>query len=733
MDRKERILAYITSKEYIPLKYDELKIVLDVPEEADAEFSMILSKLCREGKICLTKKDRYAPVGKSTNSVSGVLRCSAKGFFGFVICDDEAMEDIFVSGDEMHGALDGDRVIVKILSGDARDAHKNGRITKIIERANKTVVGVAISRKKGVLCVQADNRKIYELIRINEENSMEAIIGDRVAVEITDYAANGTIWGRVLSILGGSDSLKSCIEGVILESGVKSEFSPETLSHAQEIQNHVSEKDTEGRLDLREKLIFTIDGDTARDFDDAVSVDMLENGNYYLGVHIADVSHYVTKNSPLDKEALLRGTSIYLADRVIPMLPEKLSNGICSLNPNEDRLTLSVFMEINRDGAVINHSIEKSVICSKERMTYNIVTAMLEGEEYPAQYEYLMPTLEKMRELAKILSDKRQRRGAIQFEFPETAVLVDENGEPIEIGREQRGISNGIIEEFMLCANETVAEYAFWADLPFIYRIHEQPSTEKITAFNEFIRNFGLLIKGGKDGEIHPKSLQQILDSVTGTPEERMVASKMLRSLMKAEYNTENKGHFGLAAKYYCHFTSPIRRYPDLAIHRILKEFISGKELECGDINKVAKHSSDCEITAEGMERSVEDLMKTAYMSNHIGECFEGVVSGVTRFGMFVELENSIEGLVRVENMSGDYYEYDEDNAVLLGVRTGKSYRIGDGVEIAVAHTDILSRQIDFVLRSDLNRQTFRKFDKKPVYKIKNNVQMKKFVRKKKR
>ena len=733
MDRKDRILSYITSKEYIPLKYDELKIVLDVPEEADDEFSGILSQLLSEGKICLTKKERYAPLGKSTNSMSGVLKCSAKGFFGFVICDGEDEEDIFISGDEMHGALDGDRVIVKILGKDSKDVHQVGRITKIIERANKTLVGVVISRKKDIICVQADNRRIYELIRVNEESSMDAIIGDRVAVEITEYARNGLIFGRVLSILGDSDSLKSCIEGVILESGIKSEFSTETLKNANEIPDSLTEDDIKDRLDLRDKLIFTIDGDTARDFDDAVSVEMLDNGNYYLGVHIADVSHYVVKNSPLDKEALGRGTSVYLADRVIPMLPEKLSNGICSLNPNVDRLTLSVFMEINKSGEVVKHSIEKSVICSKERMTYNIVTAMLEDGEYPEKYKYLMPTLKKMQTLAEILSEKRYKRGAIQFDFPETAIAVDENGEPIEICRAECGISNGIIEEFMLLANETVAEYAFWADLPFIYRIHDQPSSEKITVFNEFIRNFNLAIKGGKDGEIHPKALQQVLDNVIGTPEERMVASKMLRSLMKAEYNTENRGHFGLAAKYYCHFTSPIRRYPDLAIHRILKDFIGGKAINADDINKIAKHSSDCEINAESIERSVEDLMKTAYMSQHIGESFEGVVSGVTKFGMFVELENSVEGLIRLENMSDDFYEYDEEKALLCGVRKGRIYRIGDEVSIAVAHTDILSRQIDFVLKSDLNRQTFRKFDKKPTYKIKNNVQLKKFVRKKKR
>lgn len=731
MERKEKVLAYINSKEYIPLKYDELKLVLDVPEEAEGEFAQILDILLNEGDISLTKKGRYIPVGKSTNSKKGVLQCSAKGFFGFVVCDGDDGEDVFVSGEDMNGALDGDRVLIKILDKKVRDGHPTGRIVKIIERANKMLVGVVVSRREGVIGIQADNRRIYEVIRVKSEDSMDAIIGDRVAVEITEYTHSGLIYGRVLTVLGDKDSLKGCIEGIILESGIKSEFDAGVIEQAKKISEKISEEDIKGRCDLRDKLIFTIDGDTARDFDDAVSVEKADNGNYILGVHIADVSHYVTENSPLDKEAFVRGTSVYLADRVIPMLPEKLSNGICSLNPHEYRLTLSVFMEINSDGAVVKHSIEKSVICSKERMTYNIVTSMLEGENIPKEYAYLMPTLKDMQELAQILSKRRQMRGAIQFDFPETSILVDENGEPIEIGREERGISNGIIEEFMLCTNETVAEYAFWSDLPFVYRIHDQPSSEKITAFNEFIKNFGLSIKGGKDGDIHPKSLQQVLDGVTGTPEERMVASKMLRSLMKAEYNTENRGHFGLAAKYYCHFTSPIRRYPDLAIHRILKAFLDGRDVNVNDTTRTAKHSSDCEITAERVERDVEDLMKAAYMSRHIGESFYAVVSGVTRFGMFAELENLIEGLIRVENISGDYYEYDEENAALIGVHSGKTYRVGDEIEISVAHTDILARQIDFVLREDLNGQVFRKFRKKPVLKKKNTA-MKKFVRRKK-
>jgi ribonuclease R len=414
---------------------------------------------------------------------------------------------------------------------------------------------------------------------------------------------------------------------------------------------------------------------------------------------------------------------VYLADRVIPMLPEKLSNGMCSLNPNVDRLTLSVIMELDKNGEVVNHTLTKSVIRSKYRMTYNKATAIIEetDKELAEEYSELVPVLKQMAELSDILIRMRSERGAIDFDFPETRVVVDEEGKPIEIGETERGVSNRLIESFMLCANETVAEYAFWSELPFVYRIHEAPSTDKLTAFNRFIRPFNLQIKGRIDNDepIHPKALQVVLDAVKGTPEERMVSLEMLHSLMKAEYNEENKGHFGLAAKYYCHFTSPIRRYPDLLIHRILKAFIDG---ELADeqykhfksiVGEAAANSSDREVDAEHTERDVDDLMKTAYMSNYVGEVFEATVANVTGFGMFVELPNTVEGLIRVENMDGDYFVYDEQASVLRGEHTGVTYKVGDSVLAVLVSADIETRKIDFILEKDMYPGVFKKFRKK--------------------
>lgn len=715
MDRKERILAYIKSKEYIPLKSGELMTVLDVPKEAEAELLGILNELYDEGKIYITKKGRYMPVDGHVLTVKGKLRCNAKGFFGFLIPEEEGEEDVFIPGEMMGYALDGDSVLVKIDEVNLDNRHRSGHVIKVLERANKTIIGVIYKEKEGTYRLRPDKRQIYAKVRIKPEDTMGAVIGDRAAAEITQYTDNGKLYGRVVSVLGAEDSLKGCIEGIIMGSGIPYEFSDAAVRAAKNTSETIKDDELQGRTDLRNQIIFTIDGDNARDFDDAVSLTVLENGNYYLGVHIADVSHYVTPGSPLDEEAYKRGTSVYLADRVIPMLPEELSNGICSLNPNVDRLTLSAFMEINSAGEVVRHSLEKSVIRSKERMTYHNVTALLTEEppELAARYKSILPTLKLMRDLAEVLYKRREKRGAIQFDFPETEVIVDEYGEPVEIVKAERGISNGIIEEFMLCANETIAEYAFWAELPFIYRVHEPPSPEKIIVFNDFIRNFGLTIRGGQDGEVHPKALQQVLDSVKGTPEERMVASKMLRSLMKAEYKAENLGHFGLTAKYYCHFTSPIRRYPDLAIHRVLKSFIDGKPQTRTDFEKDAGHLSECEITAEQTERDVEELMKAAYMSYCIGESFEGIVSNITSFGMFVELQNSIEGLVRVENMSDDYYAFDEISGTLTGKDSQKTYKIGDCVKITVVHADILARQIDFVLEKDAHKGVFKKFEKK--------------------
>lgn len=717
MDRKERVFAYISSKEYIPLKFEELMTVLDVPAEAGDELKQILDELCRERKIYITKKERYISCEPESNTVKGRLSCNAKGYFGFVLVNSDTAEDVFIKGDNMNGALNGDTVVVRV--GDTiTNGHREGYVIRVVERGNSVVVGVLDHDDEDYYYLKPDNHRLYTKIKISPYNIMDAELGDRVAAAIIHYDENG-VYGHVISVLGEKDSLKGCIEGIIIEQDIKQDFDEETLENADSVSTQVTEEEIKNRLDLRDRLIFTIDGDQAKDFDDAVSLDILKNGHYLLGVHIADVTHYVTENSPLDREAFERGTSVYLADRVIPMLPERLSNGICSLNPHEDRLTLSVLMEIDKTGQVLSHRLEKAVINSKERMTYHNVTELLNGNpELAERYRHLLPTLQKMKELSDILENMRSVRGAIDFDFPESSVVVDENCEPIDIVREERGPSNKMIEEFMLTANETVAEYAYWSELPFVYRTHEPPSEDKIAAFSKFIAHFGLSLKGkiDKENPVHPKALQKILEAVKGTPEERMVASTMLHSLMKAEYKPNNLGHFGLSAKYYCHFTSPIRRYPDLTIHRILKEFMDTglSEQRRGYFERftaeAAKRSSETEINAERAERDVDDLMKTAYMSTFVGAEFTGVISGITGFGIFVELENSVEGLIRVENMTGDYFVYDDTASTLTGEKTGVLYRIGDTVDVVLMKANILARQIDFVLSQDASESMFRKF-----------------------
>lgn len=719
MDRTKKIYAYINSNEYIPLNLAELMVVLEVPKDAEGDFIDILNNLCLDGKIYKTKNGRYVSTDSEKSTVVGILQCVANSFFGFVSCGGENADDIFIAGKDMSDALHGDKVIVSVNSNDKSKGHREGRIIGIVERGNKTAVGVIQKEKGNYLHIKPDNNRLYAGIKTTKFDDTK--IGDRVVVRITDFK-DSKIIGEIVSNLGDSNSIKSCIDGLILSNNVKQTFDEATLSAASQIPDTVSDEIGSGREDLRKLLTFTIDGDDARDFDDAISLTKCNNGNFKLGVHIADVSEYVKEGSPLDSEAYERATSIYLSDRVIPMLPQSLSNGICSLNPNVDRLTLSVFMEIDTQGNILSHKLCKSVICSKERLTYDNVNKLLAGDkELLNKYKNLFPTLKQMEKLSQILNKKRTERGAIQFDFAESQIIVNELGEPIDIKRAERGVSNKMIEEFMLSANEIIAEYAFWAEIPFIYRNHESPTVEKLTAFNKFISHFGLSLTERIDkGEpIHPKSLQLLIDKVKDTPNEQIISLTMLRSLMKAKYADVNLGHFGLAAKYYCHFTSPIRRYPDLVIHRILKDFIDGKLI--GDrIEHIAKyvpvaasHSSDCEINAELIERDVDDLMKASYMKMFIGEEFEGVVANVTNFGMFIELDNSVEGLIRVENMTDDYYEYNEEKSTLTGKRKGIVYTTGSRVKIVVARADILSRQIDFVLRKDATKQLLNKIKTK--------------------
>lgn len=701
-ERKNRIRGFIHEKTYHPLSFEELAVVLDVPHEDREVFRQVLDEMEQEGLIVKTRKGKYgAP--ERMGLVTGRFQGNERGF-GFVIPDDAAMEDLFIQIDHLNGAMHGDRVVARIAKYPEGGRRAEGEIIKILTRANTRIVGV-FDRSGSLGFVTPDHRKIRGDIIIPLDKTMDAVPRQKVIVEITRYPeAERNAEGRIVEILGDSQEAGVDVLSIIRTYNIPEEFPEAVTAEAAAIPQKLSAGDLKGRRDLRDLMMVTIDGEDARDLDDAVSLEMLEGGLYRLGVHIADVAHYVKEGSALDKEALKRGTSVYFPDRVVPMLPKELSNGICSLNPKVDRLAFTVMMDIDNLGRVVNHEIFESVIHSKERMTYTDVYKILEegDEALIERYRPLVPMFEKMKELALILRKKRSLRGAIDFDFEEAKIIVDENGKPVDIKRYPITIANKIIEEFMLLCNETVSEHFYWANIPFVYRIHEDPDPEKIEALNAFLFNFGQRIKGS--GNVHPRALQDVLEKVKGTPQERMISTMMLRSLQKARYSDEHVWHFGLAANYYSHFTSPIRRYPDLIIHRIMKEYIHQRlderrqEHYASILPDVTKQCSERERNAEEAERDCDDLKKAEYMQQHLMETFTGVISGITAFGMFVELENTIEGLVRLASMEDDYYRYDEKQYCLIGERTGKVYRIGDMVDIIVIRSSPESRQIDFAL-----------------------------------
>ncbi|MBZ4646589.1 MAG: RNAse [Clostridia bacterium] len=706
MTQKEKILAFMREDAYKPLLIEELITVLDVPREEIGHFLSIIDELEADGRIIKTKKNRYG-IPERMGLVTGRFQGNERGF-GFVVPDDETIADVFIPLENANGAMHNDRVIARFTRAIIEGKRAEGEIIRILKRANETIVGTFESSKYFGFVVP-DDRKISQDVFVPKDEFNGAKTGQKVVVKITRWPeARRNPEGKVVEVLGHKDDPGTDIVSIIKQFNLSEEFPEDVIKQAERISDTVPENEIQKRHDLRHLKIVTIDGEDAKDLDDAVSVERLENGNYRLGVHIADVSHYVTENSPLDKEAFKRATSVYLVDRVIPMLPKKLSNGICSLNPQVDRLTLSVFMEIDKTGKVVDYEIFDSVIKTRERMTYTNVTRILEEEdpELIERYKDLIDDFKLMKELALILRQKRIDRGSIDFDFPEAKIILDEKGKPVEVKKYEITISNKIIEEFMLICNETVAEHMFWANTPFVYRIHEEPDPEKIENFNKLIYNLGYHLKG--IAKIHPKSLQQLLNKIKGKKEERIISTVMLRSLMKAKYSHENLGHFGLAAKYYCHFTSPIRRYPDLVIHRIIKENLSRgitparEEYLKTFVQQAAKQSSDQEIAAQEAERETEDLKKAEYMQDKVGEVFEGVISSVTSFGMFVELENTIEGLVRVSSMEDDYYIYDDKHYSLIGENKKKIYKIGDEVKVKLVKADLATRQIDFVLVEEI-------------------------------
>jgi len=702
LDMKNKLLSYMKEDAYKPLSYGELRKEFQEDFGTESEFEAVLNSLLEDGSIIITRKNKYG-VTEKMNMVPGRIQGNKKGF-GFLIPDNKDICDLFIPVENLNGAMHNDRVIARLTSGELGTKKSEGEVIKILKHANEKIVGT-FENGKGFGFVVPDDPRIYQDVFVPKADFNGAKDGDKVVVDVVRWPeARRNPEGIVSEVLGHKDDVGTDIISIIRGHNLPEEFPPEVEEQASKIPEKVSEADIAKRRDLRNKVIVTIDGEDAKDLDDAVSVEILENGNYLLGVHIADVTQYVFENSHLDKEALKRGTSVYLVDRVVPMLPRRLSNGICSLNPQIERLTLSCDMEIDKKGKVKKYEIYESVIKTKERMTYKNVNRILtdNDSEVMDRYSELVETFREMEKLMHILNKRRRTRGSIDFEFEETKIILDDHGKPVEIRPYDRGISERIIEEFMLVCNETIAEHMFWKEIPFVYRVHEDPNAEKLQAFNEFIFNFGYHIKG--IAEIHPKALQQLTDQIKGTKEERIINTLMLRSLKKARYTSESLGHFGLAAKYYCHFTSPIRRYPDLMIHRIIKEDIHNKLTEKrikhlqSIVEGIAEQSSLRERAADEAERAVEDLKKAEYMRDRIGEEYDGIISNVTSFGMFVELDNTIEGLVHMSNMEDDYYQYDETHHMLIGERRKRTFRIGDSVRIRVQNADISSRTIDFVL-----------------------------------
>ena len=694
---KEQILN-ILSKENIALSIPEIEEKLNIGNVEDLkELLKVLNELENDYKVYRTKKDKYMLFDNS-NLKKGVLLSTKKGY-AFV--DIEGDEDVFVSSDNLNGAINNDEVIVELTS--KAGLKLEGRIVKIVNRKIKNFVG-KVYIKNGKCLIDLDDKKININIIIDSDKTLGAVSGHKVVVRLLNKIDNLNYKGAIIKILGHVDDPGVDILSIAAKYEIDDTFNKEIEKELKNISNNVSEKEIIGRKDLRDKTIFTIDGDDTKDIDDAISIEKLENGNYLLGVHIADVSYYIKENSELDKEAYKRGTSNYLANTVIPMLPHELSNGICSLNPNEERLTITCSMEIDELGEVVNYDIYESVIKSRIQMTYKNVNSILENNKTPLGYESYSDTLKLMNELAHILRSNKIKKGYIDFEIDEPKIITNNLGEAIDVKLRERGEGERLIEDFMIAANETVARHITYLEYPFIYRVHGEPSEEKINNFLRFISILGY--KVNKINKITPKSMQELLNELKDTNEYSILSSLLLRSMQKAVYDYNNIGHFGLASKCYTHFTSPIRRYPDLTVHRLLREYIFNKNLNIDTIkyweNKLPKlcvHTSERERSAIECEREVDDMKMAEYMEKHIGEEFTGVVSGVMSFGMFIELPNKIEGLVRIDDLNDDYYRYDESTFSLIGNNNKRGYRLGDEVKVIVKAASKINHTIDFLVR----------------------------------
>ena len=702
MEEQElKILELMKDGDYVPMKAKEIAMIMKVPKNEYNDFLEVLGKLELEMKVQKNRKSRYRIAEKTY--YDGIYRKNQKGF-GFVKLDEQE-DEIYVSKDNSLNALNGDRVLIEIIEEKNKVKRAEAKVVRILKHEKDTIVGI-FQNSRNFGFVVPDDKSFGTDIYISKKNMGKARNNHKVLVKITKYPQNGKkAEGKILEVLGNVNEAGVDMLSLIKEYKLPSTFPEQVVQEAKRCGNKVDKKDIPNRVDLRNQIIFTIDGEDAKDLDDAVRVEKLENGNYKLGVHIADVSYYVKEDSLLDQEALLRGTSIYMLGRVIPMLPRELSNGICSLNAGEDRFTLSCVMEIDQKGNVISAEVFKGVINVTERMSYTDVQAILDESDknIMKKYEKYIPDFKLMEELALILKNKRMEQGYLNLDIPESKIDLDIDGKVINVSKYETSFSHEIIEQFMLTANETIAEKFFWLDAPFIYRVHEDPDIEKIQELNKFLFNFGLKIKANKDN-IYPKEFSKILEEIKGKEEEKVVSNLVLRTLKVARYEAENKGHFGIASKYYCHFTSPIRRYPDLFIHRIISKYLDENynvpeywiEEHIKKAEEGAEQSSEREKVATKVERESEDLKKAEYMEKKIGEEYEGIVSSVTSFGIFVELENTVEGLIRFEDLGDEYFIYDETRKRLIGERSNTTYKIGDKVKIRVKSASKLLRHIDF-------------------------------------
>ena len=701
IDKKDIILEFMKNENYIPMKAKEIALLLGVPKKENKEFMQILKELEEDYKIVKNKKNRYRLIGE--NFVEGIYRKNQKGF-GFVKIEKQE-DEIYISKENSLRALNGDRVLVEIIEEKNKIKNAEGIIKKILKHEKDTVVGT-FQKSENFGFVVPDDRSLGTDIFISKNNFGKARNGYKVLVQIVKYPENGkNAEGKIIEVLGDPNQAGVDMLSLIKEYNLPSTFPEQVVEEAKKFEDKIDKKDIPNRIDCRKHIIFTIDGEDAKDLDDAVRVTKLDNGNYRLDVHIADVSYYVREGSFLDKEAQIRGTSIYMLSRVIPMLPRELSNGICSLNAGEDRFTLSCSMEIDSKGRTISTEVYKGIINVTERMNYHDVQKILDksDKEVLKKYEKYIKDFELMAELATILKNRRLEQGYLNLDIPESKIELDKDGRAINVGKYETSFSNEIIEHFMLSANEAIAEKFYWLEAPFIYRVHEDPDMDKVKDLNKFLFNFGLKIKIANE-KIYPTEVSKILEEIKGKEEEKVISTLILRTLKVARYESENKGHFGIASKYYCHFTSPIRRYPDLFIHRIISKYLEDNYVvdenwieEYQERAKIrAEASSEREKVATKVERDSEDLKKAEYMENKIGEEYEGIVSSVTQFGIFVELENTVEGLIRFENLGNEYFIYDEERKMLIGEKTNKTYKIGDKVNIRVISANKMLRQIDF-------------------------------------